>query len=984
MSGPTPKVKTIPAGENFACVLAGHILSQSDGSPESIAHHKILLPTRRACRTLCDAFLHLNDGKPMILPQIMPFGDVEEQDLSLMMFGKNKNYLDIPPAISPMRRKFLLARLIRQIPEFTQSMDHALKLADSIAALLDQIIIEELDFKALHTLVPAEFANHWQITLDFLKIISEQWPNILDEQNMVDPAKRRNMLMDNLVRHWSDNPPDTPVIAAGSTGSVPATRRLMNVIAALPQGEIILPGLDRDMDEESWQVIEGSHPQHGLKQLLDTIGIDRVDVAILSRNKNERILLAGEMMRPAATSGQWKNFSNKGNIDEMLQGLQYYPCKNPQQEAQIIALIIREALEDKDKTIALISPDRATARRVIAACRRWDIDLDDSGGTKLTNTAKGQFILLALEALRQSFDPVAFLALLKHPLCRLGYGKAEYKSLIHKLELQILRNKTPLRSFEMMKTLAANKEYKALVQFLNTLEDSLHHSKMDQASTLPQMIEAHLNIVQKLADTDKEKGETILWSDDDGEALGGLFIELQDHAALIENPDPSDYEALLYHLMEQSIVRKSQDLHPNVSILGQLEGRMSSADLVILSGLNEETWPPAAKHDPWMSRMMRKDFGLPDPEKFIGLAAHDFVQGFCAKNVVITRPEQYHGAPSVPARWLARLDAVLQTCGKSLDDLCIHPYKTWLSMLDQPKDFLPCSRPEPKPPLSARPSEVSVTKIENWLRDPYTIYAYYSLNIRKLRPLRVKHDAALLGNILHKILDQFVRDHPLTMPKNAEELLLGYAQNTLIDFGLTEDEIPFWLTKFKSIIDWYIRHESNWRQDAKFLRSEARGKAVFNIGDNNFTLHCIADRIDLAQGGYVLIDYKSGGNFSAQKLSKGQLPQLPLEALILQHEGFNVEERQKAIEGKLPTLNLSYWIMTGRQGGGEIVEINSNIEITLETVKDGLTGLVESFQDLSVPYYAVPDLSNAPAYNDYEHLARLKEWAVLDQSEEAA
>ena len=972
------KVSTIPAGENFAHVLGEYILSQNKGAAKGLTQYKILLPTRRACRNLQEAFLEINKGKPILLPQIMPLGDVEEQDLSLLMFGSRHEFLEIPQAISPMRRKILLTTLIQKIPDFTLNIEHALKLSDAIAALLDQIIIEELDFKNLENLVPADFSIHWQVTLDFLKIISEQWPNILAEQNMVDPAKRRNMLMDNLTQFWLETLPTTPIIAAGSTGSVPATRRLMKAIATLPHGEIILPGLDLNMDNDSWKKLDTSHPQSGLKNLINFIGIERDKINNLTNNYSDRHILASEMMRPAETAEQWKKFSKNAEIEKMLHGLEYYSCKNPGQEAKLIALIIREAIEKKKRNIALITPDRNIASRVISICRRWNIELDDSGGTKLSRTNKGEFILLVLKYLCEDHNPVSLLALLKHPLCRLGHDIKTYKTILNKFELSILRSKVPLNSISMIKKFAEKEvNSQALTNFIAQLENIFQTHQLRNTQTISQIIYNHITILQKLARTNDTEGDAVLWSGNDGEKAAELFIELQEHTHLIKESTPIEYQDLLMHLMDQSNVRHGNNTLSSIHILGQLEGRIISADLIIMAGLNEETWPPSSKHDPWMSRPMKKQFGLPDAEKFIGLAAHDFVQGFCAKNVIITRSEQYDGSPTVPARWLARLDTVLQTANLSLKDLSKNPYLKWTEELDASQNFIPCEQPAPKPPIIARPSSMSVTRIEKWLQDPYSIYAYYILGLRQLEPLKIKHDAALQGSILHKILDNFVRDYPITLPENAQQILESYTQDALQEFGINEREMPFWLLRFRNIVQWFLQHEVEWRKHAKFLSSEARGKVNFKFNGNLFELHCIADRIDKVTAGYALIDYKSAGNFSAHKLKKGLLPQLPLEALILEKNGF---EKNKNSSDSMPVQRLSYWIMKGAQTAGEVIEINGDLSDTLKIVEEGLQNLVCAFNDPDIPYYAVPDINNAPRYNDYEHLSRLKEWTVLDKT----
>ena len=119
---------------------------------------------------------------------------------------------------------------------------------------MDQIYTENLDMADLATLVPENFAEHWQITLQFLEILSEHWPKILAEHHVIDHADRRNRLILALADFWNTHPPIAPIIAAGSPGSLPSTARLLSVISGLPQGRIILPGLDTNCDEESWKL----------------------------------------------------------------------------------------------------------------------------------------------------------------------------------------------------------------------------------------------------------------------------------------------------------------------------------------------------------------------------------------------------------------------------------------------------------------------------------------------------------------------------------------------------------------------------------------------------------------------------------------------------------------------------------------------------------------------------------------------------------
>jgi len=426
----------------FSKTLARYLLEETQDNPERLTRYRILLPTRRACRILRETFLGLNEGKPILLPQMTPLGDVDEEDLSLLMFGHAEEFLDIPQAISPMRRQLLMAKLIGSIPEFTQGPDHALRLAKALCAFVDQVVVEDLDFQNLDKIVPADFAEHWKITLEFLKILSEQWPNILRSEGLIDAADRRNILLKTLAQHWVKSPPDTPIIAAGSTGSIPAAAQLLNVVAHMPQGMVILPGFDPDLDEDTWGDVAANHPQHSFKILLRRMGAASHDVKDLVPDvavADRRTKLSSALMLPAQMSARWAAFGKDNDLSSMVDHLEYYSCETQQEEASVIALMLREAAESKTKTAALVTPDRNLARRVGALCTRWGIEVDDSAGQNILDTRLGKFIMLSLHIAQHKFDPVILLSLLKMKLCAFGQDEKAQHSLVHQLELEFLR-----------------------------------------------------------------------------------------------------------------------------------------------------------------------------------------------------------------------------------------------------------------------------------------------------------------------------------------------------------------------------------------------------------------------------------------------------------------------------------------------------------------------------------------------------------------
>ncbi len=974
------KLYNIKAGCAFSKELAHYLLRLTDGKPEELTRYRILLPTRRACRILRETFLSINEGKSILLPVMSPIGDVDEQDLSLMMFGNSGGFLDIPNAIAPLQRQLLLAKLIMSAGEFTQGLDHALALANALAKFIDQVVVEGLEFSDLHKIVPEEFAAHWQITLDFLKIISENWSPILAEHGLIDVAQRRNLLLQALAEHWRKSPPDYPIIAAGSTGSIPAVAELLGVISKMPNGQVILPALDKYMDDDAWEYVGENHPQHSLKTLLTRIGADREDVKELVPDSGfKRNILASEMMLPAQVSGRWKDFGGQHDISEMLQNLQYFSCASQQEEAALIALLLRESLQQSGNVTALVTPDRNLARRVAALCRRWGIEVDDSAGRNLSETRLGKFMVLTMKMAQSGFDVVAMLALLKISLCRFGQGERHYNEMLKLLEVRFLRQGVLYSSYEMLRDeIAAKSQYSELLKFIDAfyaaLKPLIYHARQSEPQNFADILKAHIKVMESLAATEEKTGAEILWRGDDGEAAAVFLSEILEHASLIDNVTINEYEQILSALMGAVTIRCAYNVHPRLLILGQLEARLSDANLVILGGLNEGIWSPSAKHDPWMSRPMRSEFGLPSSDQDIGIAAHDFVQGFCQPNVVMTRAEKIDGAPSVPARWLDRLDTVMRACGRNLTDLSNAPYRDWVANLDKADSFTPFGRPAPRPPVSTRPNRASVTKIDVWLKNPYAIYMHYVLQLRKIDPLLQDNDAALRGNILHEILEKFTQQFPLDLPDNAEEELINIAKQVLEENLESPEIMRYWWSKLLKIAAWFVVHEKGWRETAKFLASEIKGDVDIDVNGEPFNLSGTADRIDRMHGGYGVIDYKTGGNFSIKALKNGALPQMPLEAIILSEGGFKDVPKGEAVY-------LGYWKMTGGSKAGEIRAISGDLDETIDIVLEGLKNLIAVFRELDTPFYAVPDTSNAPRFNDYEHISRLKEWAALDDGE---
>lgn len=995
-------VYNIPAGISFADALAAELLRRHEGAPEALPQTRILLPTRRACRIVREAFLRCSDGRPLLLPRLQPLGDVDEEELVLEVAAGDsalsEALLNLPPAIDPLQRRLLLARSIMAAPDFASRPGQALALAETLGRLMDRIYTEELDMAALSALVDDDFAAHWQVTLDFLKTLSEVWPQTLQALGKIDVADRRSRLLTALAQHWAQNPPLHPIIAAGTTGSIPATARLLKVIAALPQGAIILPGLDQDMDEESWQALDETHPQATLKNLLRALEMGRGDVrpwpGLRDKDTEQtraRRRFASEMMRPAATTERWIDCVSVGEDGDpektAMEGIVRCDAATEQEEALAIAIMLRRALETPGKTAALVTPDRALARRVAALCGRWDIEVDDSAGTPFAATPVGVFLRGVIAAATGDFSPVYLLSLLRHRFCSLSWTHEDFERAVSMLELSALRGPRPPPGLEglrnrMQEKSAPDIAHKLIDDLQRSFEPLLELVAAREAHPFSSWLGAHIKVSEALAATAQQAGAEILWAGEEGEAASVFLSALRDQADILPPVDGESYRAMIEELIKLVTVRPRFGAHPRLAILGQLEARLLQADLVVLGGLNEGIWPPDPGHDPWMSRPMMRRFGLPVPERAIGLAAHDFVQCFCAPSVVLTRAGRRDGAPTVPARWLQRLDTVLVAAGINPDSLMAggREILALARLLDRSEQVSSCARPAPAPDIAHRPRRLSVTRVETWLRDPYSIYARYVLGLKKLKPLEKEPDAADRGDVLHEILHEFAKACHAGLPDDARRIFLDVAQNVLARRADDSGFWNLWYPRLERIADWFVENEAQWRAQGYLPFGLEAGGAITLPGPQGpFVLTARADRIDRhVGGGYAIIDYKSGGDYkSAGKIKSGEQPQLPLEALIAQEGGF------KDIPAG-PVESLSYWLMTGGVEEGSIVALSDNVADIIDRARQGLEALIAHYDDVAIPYYSLPDPERAPRYNDYEHLARVREWAALDESEEEA
>lgn len=1025
-----PNVLSIPAGVSFADTLAGELLRAAGGDPLRLAGMTVLLPNRRACRTLQEAFLRQAvrpDSSASLLPRVMPIGDLDSDDLSVLggaLFGAAA---DVPPAIGELKRRMLLARLVMAAPARGGAratpirLDQAAQLAAELARLLDQVETERKDLSALEGLVPENLAAHWQLTISFLDILRRSWPEILADEGAIDPADRRNRLLDLQRAVWEAAPPETPIIAAGSTGSIPAAADLMHTIARLPHGAVYLPGLDRAPSEEDWQAIgeDPSHPQYGLAHLLTRFGITRADVLDLiplpqpggglGRGKPEhsrtesslasptpslpqfggggplRAEIVSAALLPAERTHGWKERAETMlplEVGAAMASVTRIDCQSEREEAQVIALALRRFIAEHDEGVAaLVTPDRTLARRVAGELKRWRIEIDDSAGQPLSQTAPGAFLLALCDAAAQEWAPIPLLALLKHPLSAAGRTLGRLRRAARQLDSRVLRGPRPAPGWDGLRlaidgstkgehpTLKEDAAAK-LARIVGSLERATAAmAGWSEKSPPVERLRALVGAAEALAATDDERGVQRLWRDEAGEALSDFVHDALQSFAGLPGVAAEDFTALMLELLSGVAVRPRFGKHPRLAIWGPLEARLQTADLLVLGSLNENTWPAESAIDPWLNRPMRQDFGLPAPERKIGLSAHDFQQAMGAPKVLLTRAQRVDGAPTVPSRWLLRLDAFLNCAAEGLPSSASALERHLAHRIDRPAQVEPGRRPMPRPGAAWRPAKLSVTQIEAWRRNPYAIYARHILRLKKLDPLDQDPGAADLGNAVHKALHAFTTKFPHALPSDQLALLRAEGEESFAQWLGRPNVWAFWQPRFQRISAWWLSVERE-RRTALMTAIVTERDGALDLPDlaAPFTLTARADRIDVWRDGSLsIIDYKTGTLPKKDDIERGFAPQLTLEAGMALAGAFDGVHGTEIAE-------LAHWKLSGNRDGGTIDRVKGDLQALADAALAGLGALVRDFSADGMPYAATPDAAYAPAYDDYAHLARNIEW----------
>ena len=965
-----PRVFGTPLGVDFPKALVDGLKARTlTANPEAIARVEVFVSTSRMQSSIRALF---DDGQARFLPQLRLITDL----------SRDPGLYDIPQPVSSLRRRLelrqLIAALIEQEPDLAPKAA-AFDLADSLAELADEMHSEGVQPRELQNLDVGNMSAHWARSLKLISVVERYFSK--DMLEAPDTETRQRMVIEATIRRWQTTPPEHPILVAGSTGSRGATALLMDAVAHLPQGAIVLPGYDYDLPDHAWQQMgpgnAQDHPQYRFARILDKTGLAPMaiprwtDAEAPAPKRNKLISLA---LRPAPVTDQWQ-VEGKGfqGIGDAAQDMTLIETRTPREEALTIAVLLRRSIED-GVPVALITPDRNLTRQVTAALDRWRIVPDDSAGRPLALSAPGRFLTQVAQLMCEETTSETLLALLKHPLTHSSDGtRGDHLRWTRDLEIKLLRGLYANPSMEALQDWAESySEEPDRERWAHWVGEVFLSQALKEPQDLEKLLSRHIDLAELIARGSNPEGSGELWEKSAGQTARIVVSNLSENAIFGGIMAAKAFRDLLRTVLNSEVVRESVSPHPDIMIWGTLEARVQGAERVILSGLNDGTWPETPGPDPWLNRQMRKDAGLLLPERRIGLSAHDFQQAVATKEVFLTRSTRDDESETIPSRWLNRLCNLMGGMSEEGNTALVGMRdrgRKWVALaakLDTPDALLPSEpRPSPAPPVSARPTQLSATGITKLIRDPYAVYADKILRLRPLPLVRPSSDALIRGTVLHRVFERYVSELVATDDLKAQsQHLMEIAADVLAQDVPWPSIRILWRARINRIAGWFVRQEAKRRQTAENLANEVWGQVTFE--QLGFTLGAKADRIDRQQDGTLAIyDYKSGEP-PTKKMQSNYDKQLLLEAVIANLDGFrDISERSVSL--------VSYIGLSPRKEIPTLIDLND-----IATIQSELLALIDAYYKPDQGFTARRAVHKQRFDGDYDHLARFGEWDDSD------
>ena len=963
----------IPSRFNFLESLHDFVIDRVDNNL-ALSNITVLLPSRRSCNELKRIFLENSKNGAIILPNIKAVGDIDYDDLmlkklSLEDFENNKNF-----SANTSRIKYKIL-LIKELLKWTKSsnkdlfkditIEQASNLALELEKFLNEVNKNGLELSGLEKIVDDEYSQHWQEVLNFLEVFGEKWDKFIEENNIVSIVDFKTKMIEFNSKYFEDNKPLNPIIVAGIYGGTKSICDFVKSIVKYDNCFFIFNGLDKNLTEEEWEKITVFHPQYAFKKLLDNcICEKRNKIKDLCFEKNilvsqnlEKIL--SYSMLPYNETYKWQDRLNISDND--FSNISKIECKNNFEELSIISLITKYFNEKKYGSIAIIVSDGIFADQLEVELKNMNLTVNNVFGNKISRTEIVKFLFLILDVLKSDYETIALLSLLKHVFTLFGYDKDKLNELTLLLEDEVLRSGGQLNKAGILKKIKQSKYSKELGEFFKNITSKLDIFKC-KGENFNEILKNHLRLAEEIASNDSINGYEIFWNNDkNGNELLNFFNEvINESEAYGKVKDCSEYSYLLDYLIAENSYSDKFYIHPMINIISPQEARLLNYDLVIIANLNDGKFPPFISTDPWMSKSMRKSFGLPDKEELIGNYAYDFTQHLHNKKVILTRALKEDGVPTTKSKYLMRLETFLLCQGLKIkqNNIWLEVYKK-INEIEETKII---KRPKPTPSMEDRPKKLYATAIERLMNNPYDIYADKILKLKKKDDFYENKVFAFFGTAVHGAIELYIKNYSKDSKENLYKKLVEYGKQTFDENFMDESSKELFFIRFLNIARWFVNQDEMIRNDGYEVFAEQEKSRYFD--DLDFTLSAKIDRIEKNNAGLINIaDYKTGTVPSESNVLKAKKPQLVIEAIILENEKVD---------------KLAYWSIKGK-GEESINFIKANTSELVSKGKIGVKKLISYFRIFENSYIATTyDLNDENHHaSDYKHLSRVDEWGYL-------
>ncbi len=905
---------------------------------ENLSQAKIFLPNQRSCRELRQLFLTKTPPNcAVILPKIKSLSDISFEDffdfLPHQEVQETIDELLKIKVISGINHLFFLSEEVKKLTIFSKNLSASQNLAIALRLknLFDEIENEEIDLKKLSEIDDSNLSKHRQVTLEFLQDFHIHLKNSLIKNDIFFSASYRNLVLKKFCEALEKCGTKSPLIIAGSTGSMASSRKLIKEISRQENGYVILHAADLEQNFN-----HDNHPQFFLNQLINFLEIDKKNITQITNDKfclssQSRIELLSSLMLPADQTQKWQS-PTIPQIDK----ISLISAKDELEEARIIATILAEKLS-QGKTSAVITNNHKLAKLLKYTIKDLSLSFNDSRDIGIFGSPLVNFILLVLDLLENDFSSSDLLAVLKNPLCSF----ADKDSILPEFENNILRQDRTRAGLSGITDKLESLNNQKLKIFFDDFYQKL--SPVLKQKNHCNIANYSLSLISVIENLSSKKFDQLL----DSEELAEFFNQIKNNQDFFL--EPQNALTVFQILFSQiSFFEKSNAMAP-IQILSTVEARLLNHDVVIVASLNEGDFPSIEAQD-WLGKKIKKDLRIDKTLKKIGQNAYDFCNYLCNSEVILSRSLSSNGNASSPSPFLLKLETLATKQKITLGNNA----KYFAAIKSQ--DAIPTSqikRPQPKPEVEFRPTKLAITDISKLISDPYSIYAKRILQLRDLPEIDFTPTHAEFGSFVHKALEEFIKN-----PQPIEQSL-ATSKKIFEQYFLAEESQLLWWPKFENIFTNFIAVEQEITAVKNLTEFEVK-MVLEEICINGKIDRITFDENDQAH----IFDYKTGGMPTKTEVLSGHEPQLTIAALMLLESGFKNE---------IASLNYRKVSFSAAEKITKISQDCHEIQILACAAKASLSKLFQYFSDKNNGYIAAPNPQNYRE-NEYSHLSRIKEW----------